>query len=110
MQMSDDSKTIGQIEWEARMEHYRKAGFSFTFPEEWRLLVKDQKDAMEAGANAVWDQAVEACVSIVAEGVKWEPEEFYSDTHIKASNETAYLLAKALRSLKRSQSQTEEDK
>jgi len=62
-----------------------------------------------AAASAVWDQAVEACISIVAEGVKWEPEEFYSDTHIKASNETAYLLAKALRSLKRSQSQTGTD-
>jgi hypothetical protein len=103
MQMAE--KSIGQIGYEAYHAATLRHGTQSPFHDRYEII----RDHWEAAASAVWDQAVEACISIVAEGVKWEPEEFYSDTHIKASNETAYLLAKALRSLKRSQSQTGTD-
>ena len=108
--MADDSKTIGQIAYEANWppklncRDYNKE------------LTPDQHRYWDRAASAVWDQAVEACIQAQRKAI---------DEAVSEMNEMALLgvkplwnslisrfddLPEALRSLKRSQSQTEEDK
>ncbi len=67
-------KTLGQIEWEARISFYKKEGYHPSFQTEWEDLSGDQKDAMEAGAKAVRLAVIEECAKVAdywGEG-KWK--------------------------------------
>lgn len=96
--MSDDSKTIGQILREARNAwelHYTETG---VYDPNWR------EPCDEASASAVWDTAVEACIS--------KMEEVIARAKHVDDTEGAWVLQGAvgkLEALKRSQSQTGTD-
>lgn len=79
--MSD--KTLGQIEWEARIAFYKAEGYHPDFQTSWEDLSPDQQAAMEFGANAV----LEHCADLAIKS--------YNDHHADG-----YEIARRIRTLK----------
>jgi hypothetical protein len=86
--MSEHGKSLGRIEWEARMKFYKEGGWHPDFQSSWDDLNEDQRAAMEAGADAV----AEECAKIADK---------LSDSVSDHEAGAALNIAEVIRSLKR---------
>jgi hypothetical protein len=113
MQMADQDKTPGQIAFDAWIAH--RIGEA-THEEEllWGNQLTEDRSIWEASASAVWDQAVEACISAICEDCAEGKPISYGYTHKRLTlTKDVYEVncpAETIHLLKRShQSQTGTD-